>query len=113
MLVLRTLIAAGLANLSAELAKLLGEVAAARHVGCCHPANGCAVNVQRDASGHHLHVLFLKARGRAVVAGVGADIARLDASLIGLMSHDNLLVHKGQSARSSRTAEGVADQVTT
>lgn len=39
----------------------------------------------RDAAGHRLHVLLLQARGRTVIADVGARVASLDAWLVDLM----------------------------
>tara|TARA_B100001105_G_C22399454_1_gene448590 strand:+ start:804 stop:1118 length:315 start_codon:yes stop_codon:yes gene_type:complete len=87
MLVPATLVATRLADLRAQLAQLLGEVAAPGHVASRQAADCGAVHVQRDASRHHLDVLLLQAGRGAVVTGVSAGVARLDAGLVLLVSH--------------------------
>lgn len=89
--VLGAFLATGLADLGAQLAQLLGELAVARHVAGGQAADCCAVHVQRDTSRHHFDVLLLKAGGRTVVAGVCAAVAGFDASFVDLVSHENLL----------------------
>jgi hypothetical protein len=86
-LVLAAFFAAGLADLGAQLTQLLGELATAGHIARGQTADCSAVHVQRDASRHHFHVLLLQARGRTVVASVGAGVAGVDAGLVLLVSH--------------------------
>jgi hypothetical protein len=86
--VLRTFGTARFADVRANPADLAGELAAAGHVPGGKPADRGAVHVQPDALGHHLHVLLAKASGRAVVASIRTAVARVDARLVLLMSHD-------------------------
>ena len=86
-LVLGAFVAAKLANIRAELADLLGAFAAARHVRGGEPADCGAVDVERDAARHHLHVGLLKTSRGAVVAGIGAGVACVDAGLELLVCH--------------------------
>ena len=115
MLVPRAFLAARLAHLGAQLAKLLREDTAACHVPGCRPADGGAVHVERDASGHHLYVLLLQAGCGAVVAGIGAGVACLNAGSVDLM-HVFLLQGLVEAAgvrhtvlRMEVTAVGVSD----
>jgi hypothetical protein len=89
--VLRALVATGLADLGTQLAQLLGEVAAACHVACRKPAHRGAIHVECDAARHHLDVGLLQASGRAVVTCIGAGVAGIDAGLVNLMGHEELL----------------------
>ena len=86
-LVLGAFVAAKLANIRAELADLLGAFAAARHVCGGEPADRGAVDIERDAARHHLHVGLLKTSRGAVVAGIGARVACVDAGLELLVCH--------------------------
>jgi hypothetical protein len=51
------------------------------------PANIRAFHVERDATRHRLNISLLQASSRAVVAGGGALVARIDAGLVLLASH--------------------------
>lgn len=89
-LVTSAFVAAGLADISAEGAHPRGELAAPCHEPGSQPADRCAIDVQGNATGHHLHVLLLQAGGGAVVTGISAGVAGFDAGLIGfvgLVSH--------------------------
>lgn len=97
-LVLGALVAAGLADFGADPADLGRYVATASHETRGQPADGRTVNVERDAAGHHLHVLFLQAGRRAVVASVGAGAAGVDARLVLFVSHLKLLVRTKETA---------------
>lgn len=80
-LMLCALIAAGLADIGAKLANLLCELTATRHVSSSHPANFRAIHVERNAPGHHFHVLFLKAGHSAVVTCSSTVITCSDTGL--------------------------------
>lgn len=86
-LVLGALFGTCLADVSAKRANRRRVLAAASHGGRGKLADGCAVHVQRDAARHHLHVLLLQARRRAVIAGGGTLIAGLDARGVLLVGH--------------------------
>jgi hypothetical protein len=62
-------------------------VAPACYGGSCELAHRSAIHVQGDALGHHLHVVFRKARYSTLIAGGHACIACLDACGIGLSLH--------------------------
>jgi hypothetical protein len=93
-LMLAALIAAGLANVGAELANLFGEFTAACHVGGRHAADLRAIHVERNTACHHLDILFLQAGCCAMVASNGAGVACIDAGLELLKSHGNPLIEK-------------------
>lgn len=90
-LMLCTLVAAGLADVSAKLANLLRELATTRHVGCCHAADFGAIHVECDAPGHCLDVLLLQAGDSAMVTSSSAAVAGIDASLEFFVRHLVLL----------------------
>ena len=69
------------AHLRAQPAKRGRMLAAARHQARREPAYLGAIHVGGNAPCHHLDVFFLQARGRAMVAGVRAGIAGIDAAL--------------------------------
>src|SRR4051794_4125934 len=92
-----------LADRCAHAAELGREFAAPGHEGGREPADGGAIDVERDAAGHHRHVLLLQTSRRATIAGVGASIACVDASLVGWVVHEFLL----QARRSAPTRAGV------
>lgn len=108
MLVLRALLAAGLADLCTELADLPGEFTASRHVGSGHPADGGAIDIERDAPRHHLDVVFLQASGRAVIAGVGAIVAGTDAACELFLSHGQALRAWSGNRRKAHTRTAFA-----
>jgi hypothetical protein len=82
----RAFASACLADVGAQRADIVCEVAAARHVRCRQSANRGAVHVQSNAFGHHLDVVFLQTRGGAVIARIRAGLARFD-------TRDKLLMH--------------------
>lgn len=90
-LVLAAFITACVADFGACLADQRGEFTAARHVGCCAAAYLRAVHVERDATRHHLDVIFLQAGSGAKIACVGACIASFNTRFILLLSHGDLL----------------------
>jgi len=80
--VLGALIATGLANLGAQGANGFRVLAVARHRSGSETACGCAVCIQGDAARHHLHVFFLQARCKALVARRCARQASLNTTLV-------------------------------
>ena len=90
--VARAFLGTRLANLRAQPAEPDGEPALARHVRGRHPADRRAIDIKGDARDHHLHIVFSKARRCAVVAGIRARVARVDAGSIPILSHASLLV---------------------
>jgi hypothetical protein len=84
-LVLRAFVAASLADLGAQLQDGAGASAAARHRCSGQLADGGAIDVQRDAPGHHLHVILGQARRGAVVARRRTIVAGSDALGVFLM----------------------------
>lgn len=85
MLVLGAFLSARVAHLGAQLAHALGELTASRHEAGSQTADCRAVHIERDTPRHHLDVLLSQARRSAVIAGVGAFIASLDAGFVGLL----------------------------
>ena len=79
--------ATGVANLGTGVAQHCGEFAAARHCAGRQPAEGGAVDIERNAARHHFHVLFLQAGTRTNVAGIGAFIARVDTGGMAPATH--------------------------
>lgn len=73
--VFRALVAALIADLGAELADLLDELAVAGHITCGQTADCGAVHIQTDTVGHHLDVVFTKTGNGAHVAIVRAAVA--------------------------------------
>src|SRR4051812_8164360 len=85
--VARALVAARLAEVGAEAADGGRALAAARHRRRGELAGGGAIEIERDAARHHLDVLLLQARRRAVMAGRGAGVAGVDAVLVARVRH--------------------------
>jgi hypothetical protein len=77
-----TLVATSLADVGAETADLFCGLPAHAHDLCGRVTNGSTLHVQPDATGHHLHILFLQAGGSAMIAGGGTTQASLDTTLI-------------------------------
>jgi hypothetical protein len=105
-LVLGALIAAQLADLCAQGARLFHALAAASHIAGCKPADGRAIHVERDTTRHRLDVLLLQACGRAVVTRICACVAGVDTCLIHLVSHRNLLA-QGERALALRALKSL------
>lgn len=63
------------------------EFASATHELRSRAAECRAVHVQRDAARHHLHIFFLQARARAVIAGHCTFVAGVDTGLHALVRH--------------------------
>ena len=80
-----------LADFRAQLANLRHELASAAHEASGESADRGAVHVERNASSHHVCVGLLQAGDRAVVAGIGAGVAGVDAGLIHLVLHGEVL----------------------
>src|SRR5438552_1101312 len=87
----RALRTARLADLRAQTTELHRIPAVARHVRSRHAAYRRAVQVEANALDHHLDVVLPQTRARAVVAGIGAEVAGLDARLVALLTHVVLL----------------------
>jgi hypothetical protein len=89
--VLGAFVRARVADFRAELADALGEVATARHFigGKC--AGVGARPVQLDAVRERLHVVFLQAGARAMLARGDAVLTRFDAMLVFFVRHDDFL----------------------
>ena len=113
-------LAAGLANLRADLANRASELTAARHHRSGQAADLRAVHVERDAAGHLPDVGLLQAGRGAMVAGVGAGLASLNAFSELIVGHVIVSVKSGlrtdKARRLSRAAampapEGQALQV--
>ena len=86
--VLAAFLRAGAADFGAEAAEFHGElrVGAQEHGGGA--ANGGAIAIERDATGHRLDVLFLEAGARAIGAFVGAVVTGFDTVEIFLLCHN-------------------------
>jgi len=93
--VLGAFFAACLADLSAQLADLRRELASAGHEASGESADRGAVHVEGNAPGHHVCVGLLQAGDRAVVAGIGTGIAGVNAGLIHLVLHGEILSANG------------------
>jgi hypothetical protein len=81
----RALHAAGLADIRTHITDAPHILA--RHVSDRQSANRRAVEVEANAIRHHLHVVLLQTRDRAVVASIGTRVTGLDARLIALGLH--------------------------
>lgn len=97
-IVLFAFLGADVAYLGASFAYRGGQLARPRHVGDRKPADFGAVNVELDAARHRFHVFLVQARGRAMIAGLRALIACIDAGL--------LLVGHGRSFQESKRERG-------
>jgi hypothetical protein len=84
--------AACLAYVRAQMANVHRIRAVTRHVGRCDSANRSAVQVEANTLRHHRHVVLLQTCARAVVAGIGARVARFDSRLIASWAHEVLLM---------------------
>ena len=88
LVMLLALVGAGLADLRACGADCVGKLAASTHETGRIAADRRTVNVQGDASRHHLHVLFVQAGRDAVITGGSAFVAGIDTILHFLVGHD-------------------------
>lgn len=79
---------AGLADVGAKLANLLGELTTARHEANGRVTDLRAIAVETNALRHHFDVLLAQAGVGAMVAGYCAFLASLDAILVLLMCHN-------------------------
>jgi hypothetical protein len=77
-----TFFATGTADFSAELAEAFGEGALAGHHPGGQDAHAGAIDVQLNAAGHFLNLIFTQAGRCAVFAGDGAVGAALDAGRV-------------------------------
>jgi len=80
-LVLGALVRTRLANRRTQFTDGLGVFAVPRHRRCRQRTNCGTVHVQRDASRHHLDVLFLQTGRCTVIASYGAAIAGFDTGV--------------------------------
>lgn len=80
-------LAAGLANLRADLANRASELTATRHHRSGKAADLRAVHVERDAAGHLRDVRLLQTGRCAMVAGVGTGLAGFNAFSKLLVGH--------------------------
>lgn len=87
----RTLVATGLANISAKRADLRSELTVAGHKGRRHPANIRAVQIERNAPGHLFYIVFPETGSCAVVASRRALITGFDTGCILVMCHGSAL----------------------
>jgi hypothetical protein len=85
--VLPTFSAARIANLCAQLAKVVDEPRAATHESGGRPADDSAVLVETNALRHVTHVPLAQACFGAVLALLGTANARLDARLMLFVGH--------------------------
>lgn len=85
--VLRAFLGAGIADLGAGFADSARTFAGARQVSGSQAADLGAVDVERNAARHRLHVFFSQARSGAVVAGLRTGVAGGDAGLELVMGH--------------------------
>lgn len=74
-------------NLGANSPDRVDHFAVARHVRRRQAANLRAVHIQLDATRHLFHIFFREAGHGALIAGIGAIIARLDAGSELFMNH--------------------------
>ena len=86
-----TFVSTGFAYMSARGTNNVCVLAIATHEACCHSTHRCTVDIQCNARGHCLHIVFRQARGCTVIAGVGAFITRINAILVLLVTHRAIL----------------------
>jgi hypothetical protein len=86
-LVLGALLPALFTDFRAGRANSSGRLARPAHYRRGQCADFGAVNVHRDAARHHLDVVFLQARGGAMIASFCTVIASFDAACKSLMRH--------------------------
>src|SRR4051812_48211171 len=79
--VLRAFLGARLADRCTAFADIAGALTAARHICSRQAANLCAIDIQRNAARHALHIRFTEAGGSAMAAGFRTGIAGIDAGL--------------------------------
>jgi hypothetical protein len=75
------------ANFRTGFAENVGQFALTRHEAGGQTTELRAIRVERNAAGHHVDIVFLQTRCRAMIAGDGACIACVDTSLE-LVVHD-------------------------
>lgn len=82
MVVLAAFVGASQAYLTAGPAKMLCQFAVPGHCVRGEAAHGRAIDIKRDAAGHHLDIVFLKAGRHAHIAGSSARVAGVNAGLV-------------------------------
>jgi hypothetical protein len=85
---LAAFLSAGAANFGAQAAELFGEFRIARHELRGQDTDVSAVAVEANAPLHHFDVLFLQARGGAMLAFLRAFQAGFNAASILFVSHN-------------------------
>ena len=77
-----TFFAARIAYVSAQFADVKSAFTLSRHCIGGQPADRRTIEIQRNTSRHDLYIVFLKARGCAVIARHCAFVARFNTAFI-------------------------------
>jgi hypothetical protein len=85
-------VGASITYAGAQIADLARQLAPSGHEADCGTADSSAIDVQRDATREHFHVVLAETSGSAMLAGNGAFVADFDAVLHGFMRHGVLLL---------------------
>jgi hypothetical protein len=88
-LVLAAFLTARVADFRAEFTDLLSELRATRHLSHGKGTYVGAAAVQLNAAGHHLDILLLQTRRRAVFTGLHALVAGFNAFFVFFVRHVN------------------------
>jgi hypothetical protein len=86
--VLLAFLGAHMADFRAILANQIDEFAVAHHEFGREPAKRGAIDIEGDATRHASRIGFLAAFGGAMVAGVRAGLAGIDAGLVMCVTHE-------------------------
>jgi len=89
-LMLCAFVGAHVADRRARIANRFCSFATPCHHRCGRPAQLRAIDIERNAAGHHLDVVFLQASRGAHVARIGAIVTGFDTGFV-LLVHDVLL----------------------
>ncbi|WP_460843411.1 hypothetical protein [Noviherbaspirillum agri] len=82
---------ARIAYVGASSADYARQFTAAGHIACRQTTDLCAIDIQLDAASHVLDILLAQTGYGTVIARRRAGITFVDAGLILLMSHNDLL----------------------
>jgi hypothetical protein len=82
-----TFFGAGLTEIHAKAAVFIRPIASQAHQLCGSITGGCALHIQLNAGGHHLHVGFLQTGGGTMIADRGAPQTGVDTFLIIVVIH--------------------------
>jgi len=83
-----TFLSARVTDIGAEAADVVDETRIARHVGCCHEADGRTVSIQSNTIGHGGHIVLVETDIRAMLAFLSTFEAGADAGFVLLVCHD-------------------------